>query len=483
MSVRPGILVAQRSSPPPRSAPTDTGVWNVVGLTDAGPSTYPVLISSMSDYERIFGARVSYSVLYDALDVYFREGGARAYVSRVVGPAATTGSKNMLDAGAAISLVASALGPGAGSANISVGVRAGVGAGTFVIFVIVGGVEVETSPDLEDVNAAVLWGMNSSYIRITLGASANDPAVVAAGALSAGADDRASITDTHWQAGLDRLSADLGTGQVSAPGQSTTARHLQLLDHAYTHRRAAILDAPDTGTSATLTALAAATRAGGTYEKYGALFAPWLVAPGVVPGTTRSVPPSALVAGLVAKNDAAGLGAVTPAAGDQGESDYITDITQPGWSDSVRNTLNTAGVNIVRRMFGAIRVYGWRSLVDPVTELSWLSFGHARLYMSIAADGASIAEGFLFDRIDGQGKKLSEFGGALVGMLMDYYRAGDLYGATPEEAFFVDVGNQVNTPTTLSLNELHAVLNVKMSPFAEFVQIDIVKRAITEGVS
>lgn len=480
MSVRPGVSVIQRSTPPPRSAPTDTGLWHVVGLADAGPIV-PTLISSMADYERIFGLRVTnYTLLYDALDMYFREGGSRAIVSRVVGPAATVGTKNLLDAGAAISLVASAIGPGAGSANISVGVRAGGAGGTFIVFVVVGGVEVETSPDLADVNAAVLWSSGSNYIRLTLGASQNDPAVVAAGVLSAGTDDRVNVVDAQWLVALDRLTADLGPGQVSAPGRTTSVGHTQLLAHAAANRRVAILDAPDTPTQATLTTAAAAARAGN--QRFGGMFGPWLSAPGTIAGTVRLIPPSALVAGKLAKNDAAGLGAAEPAAGDNGESAFATGLSQPAWSDTVRQTLNNAGINVIRSVFGAVRVYGWRSLVDAVADPEWVAFGSVRLYMAISANAASIAEGFLFDKIDGQGKKIAEFGGSLRGLLMDYYHNNDLYGITPDEAFYVDVGNQVNTPVRLAANELHAVLNVKMSPFGEFVQVEIVKRPITEGV-
>lgn len=479
MSVRPGVTVTQRSTPPPRSAPTDTGLWHVVGLTDTGPLT-PLLVTSMADFERKFGPRVSYSILYDAVDTYFREGGSRAYISRVVGPAATTGTRNLLDAGAAVSLVASALGPGASSANISVGVRAGVGGGNFVVFVVVGGVEVETSPDLADNNAAVLWSQTSQYIRLALGASANDPNVAAAAALSAGSDDRTNIVDTQRFAALDRLTADLGPGQVSMPGTTTSTVHGALLTHAKNRRRTAILDAPDTPTQATLVTAASSARNGD--QRYGGMFAPWLVAPGVVTGTIRTVPPSALVAGKIAKNEAAGFGAGDPAAGDLGQAEFISGLSQLPWDDTTRQTLNGAGINVIRPMFGGFRIYGWRSLVDAVADPDWAGLNNSRLFGSISARAAAIAEGFVFDKIDGQGKKTSEFGGVLKGLLMDYYTNGDLYGATPQEAFFVDVGPQVNTPATLALNELHAVLNVKFSPFAEWVQIEIVKRPISEGV-
>jgi hypothetical protein len=58
-----------------------------------------------------------------------------------------------------------------------------------------------------------------------------------------------------------------------------------------------------------------------------------------------------------------------------------------------------------------------------------------------------------------------------------------LYGVTPDEAFVVDVGNEVNTDDTIAAGELHAVLAVRMSPMSEFVIIEVVKVSITENLS
>lgn len=479
MSVRPGVSITLRSTPPPRSAPTDTGVWYVVGITGAGPLT-PTLVRSLDDYVRIFGDRVAYGNLYDALDLYFHSGGERAYISRVVGPTPVYASKNLLDASSGISLVAKAIGPGSYGNSINVGVRAGVGSGTFVIFVVVNAVEVETSPDLLDTNAAVQWAATSNYIRLTLGASALDPAVAAAAALSGGDDDRANITDTQWQAALDRFVADYGIGQISAPGMTSDTLHQKVLANAAATFRTAILDAPDTATSGTLLSSAAAARAGN--ERFGGMFAPWLEIPGIVAGTLRPVSPSGHVAGNLARNDASGLGVGQPAAGDQGESSYASELSQPAWAESTRQSLNDGGVNVIIDRFGAIRTYGWRSLVSPVADPDWVDLGHSRLFMAIAGEAAAVGEGFLFREIDGQGKLISDFGAALTAMLMKFWQVGDIYGATAAEAFFVDVGSTVNTPESLAQNTLKAVLNVRMSPFSEFIPIEVVKTSITEAV-
>jgi hypothetical protein len=448
-------------------------------MTDAGPIT-PTLITSLTQFVSVFGQRVTYSPVYDALDVYFREGGSTAWVTRVVGPSAITASLNLMDNAAAVSLIASALGPGISGNSIKVGVRAGQTGGSFVVFVQdATNTEVEASPDCLNQQSAVNWAKYSAYIRLTLGVSTLNPANVAATALAGGNDDRANVTDAQWLNALNSITTDLGPGQISAPGRTTDIGHQQLVDHAFNHKRVAILDAPDTSTVATLLASATGARTGN--QKFAAMFWPWIIVPGVVSGTTRSIPPCALIAGILSRNDGGDFGPNTPAAGDNGVSIYAQDLTQASVSDIIRGQLNTGCVDVVRRMFGGIRVYGWRSLVDPIAEQGWVNFGCARLYMAIAADANDVAEGFVFDTIDGAGHTISAFNGALAGMLQVYYNTGDLYGASATEAFFVDTGSQVNTPQTIANHELHAVCYVKMSEFAEMVQIEVYKKPIQEA--
>lgn len=487
MSVRPGVTITQRSTPSPRANPADTGVWFVTGVTDAGPlapsnsPSFYTLVQSMADFERIYGLRSTInSILYDSLDLFFREGGSRSWISRVVGPAAAFATKNLLDAGAGVSLVATSIGPGIFYNTMKIGVRAGVVSGFQIFMQDANNVEVESSPDLATQAAAILWSQSSNYIRLTLGATALVPAVVAAAVLAGGVLDNVSIVDAQWQTAWDRITSDFGTGQCSAPGRVTAAGQQQVLAHAAANRRTAVLDGTDTATIGTVTTLAAADRAGS--QRFGGLFWPWLTIPGVISQTIRTVPPCGFIAGNVARNDGVGAGPGQPAAGDDGVSRYAIGLSQPALSDTVRSSTNLSSVNVLRLMFGQVRTYGWRTLVDPSVDPDWVNLGASRVYMAIAADAALAAESFVFDKIDGQGKKIAEFQGVLKGILNDYWGSNDLYGATVDEAFYVDVGPNVNTPTRLANNELHAVLNIKISPFAEWVQIEIVKRSITEGV-
>lgn len=471
---RPGSVVTLIQTPPTPSVPTDSGIAFVIGLSDRGP-LFPVQINSLSEFVSIFGDRQTYSLLYDWLDVYFREGGNKAWISRVVGPAATTGSLNLLDSGAAISLVVSAIGPGAWSSSYKIQVAAGVGSGTFVIRVLDASNNVlEDSGDLLTQTAAVQWATRSAYIRLALGASANNPAVLAATALSAGNDDRANATDTQYQAAWARFIKDLGPGQCASPGRTTDTAHSLIIAHAQATNRVAVLDLPDSATVATLQASAAAAR-----DKGAAVFAPWITVPGVASGPFRVVPPSALICGLCGRNDPT-YGANHPAAGRFGFSNFAYDLSQVAWDDPTVTTLTLSGVNVIRRYQGTIQVFGWRS---TSTDTNWLDFGNGRLYMAIAARLDADAQNFEFAEIDGQeGSTINEFHSALAGTMMDFYSTGQLFGDTAPEAFVVDTGPGVNTLQTIANQELHAVVAVRMATMAEFVQISIAKVPVTQSL-
>jgi phage tail sheath protein FI len=485
MTLRPGVQVQVLTTPPPRSAPTDTGVWFVVGTADQGRADAPILLRSMSDFTRLLGARVSYSLLYDALDVFFREGGSAAYVARVVGPAAVIASRNLVDNVAAVSLVVKAIGPGSYGNSLKVAVVAAVAGGNYKVQVYDStNTLLEDSGDLYTQADAVAWSANSQYVRITLGASSLIPVVGGtnvSAALSGGNDDRNNIVDANWLTALNLFTRDLGPGNVSAPGQTTTTRYQQLADHAAANNRVALLDGPDTATSSTVTSSATNAKTTG-HGQYAAIFAPWVVVPGVSPGTTRTVPPSAMAAGLMAAVDASD-GPGTPAAGSKGVSRYATAVSQPAWDDTTRDTLNTAGVNVIRVLFGTPTLYGYRSLADPTTNPYWVPLGTVRYLMGLGARAWAVGQEFVFDEIDGQGHTISAYQGALVALCQVDWAAGEIYGATPGEAFNVDTGPGINTPTVLAGNELRAAISVRPSPMAELVTIQIVNVPITQEVS
>lgn len=480
--IRPGVNVTVRTASAPSGPSTDTGQWFVVGTAERGPTDRPVLLRNMTDFDTYFGNRVAWSELYDSLDAFFHEGGVRATVQRVAGPAASAGSLTLDDrAGTPLdTLTVAAASPGAWSTDLKVEVKDGAADDTFELFVTYKDVLQERSGDLASPTDAVLWGLTSNWVRVADESSAtaaptNNPKVLVATALSAGADDRASITDSHRIAALDLFTVALGPGQVSVPGATTDAIHEALVDHATLCNRTALLDAVDDGDVDTLVAAAEDVQAECIEPERGALVAPRIIIPGLATSTVRSVPASAIVAGLMARNDAVN-GTGVPAAGARGQSRYALDVTFQ-FTDEDREAANDAGICVLKPLFGPITLYGYRTL-SP--ELVWRSLSDQRLRMEIVNAADIIGENFLFDQLDGQGHTIAAFGGALTGMLAQFYNRGDLYGATPDDAFFVNVDSAVNTPTTIANGELHAVLGLHMSPFAEMIQIEIVKSPINQ---
>lgn len=480
---RPGVEVYNRTAVPARGVESDTGVFFMGGISPKGPTDKGYELNNMADFERIFGTRSAlYATTYDAADAFFREGGTRLVFTRAIGPAAAVDTVALNGAGAAAAIAVDSWGQA--DTNITMSVVAGTLAGTFVLVVFDNAVEVERSYDLADPAAAVGWALNSGYIRVRATGAVN-PIVQGPTALAAGTDDRANITDTQRLAAINRIPKGKGPGQVAYPGSTTATMQDGIVNHAKTNHRFALLDGADTSSNTTLASAADAVRASanipGDGPSYAAIFAPWIVVPGVVTGTSRTIPPTAIAAALIARNDGATGNPNEPAAGANGETRYSIDLSQPEWTDAVREALNTKGVNVFRTVQGRIRLYGYRTLTETYDTPN-LPIGSARTRMAVSSRADGIGEQFLFKQIDGRGRTIAEFAGALTGMLHGFWQLGALYGESPEEAFLVETGPSVNTVTTLGNNELRAVIAMRTSPFGELVRFEIVAVPVTQSL-
>jgi hypothetical protein len=478
--VRPGTDVAILDSAPPRSAPQTTDAAFFVGLTEQGPLG-PQLVETLADFRTRFGARVSYGALYDALEVFFREGGSRAYISRVVGASAVVAGRTLNDGSAVATIKVSAIGPGA-FANVYTVAVATVSGGFTITVADGAGTVITRSPVLADKNAAVDWGVADPSVDVTIAGAGGNPATLSAAVMSGGTDDRASVVDTDWRTALNRFTPALGPGQVLAPGNTAAASRTYLLQHASANRRIALLDASDTATVATVVTEVTTirTNAGNDVARWGALFAPWIRVNGIAAGTTREVAPSSIVAGIMGRNDVAGTAIGQPSAGTiYGISRTALALAQP-YTDTDTATLYNAQANSIRTGPNGIMVYGDQALCDPLVYPLWQGLGSNRTVMKIAAQADAILQNHVFAVMDGQGHEFAKLAGELVGMLMPIWEEGSLYGATFDEAARVDTGPKVNTPASIAARELHATVAVKTSPAADWVTLNLVRVATTE---
>lgn len=471
----PGPTVQIVDAVAPAAGATDTGTAFMVGLADRGVVTGPITtadaVTSLSDFVAKYGARQSYSMLYDSVEAFFAEGGNRVYISRFAGPAATKASAAVPAAGTKFTATAKSV--GAWGNNLTVAVAAGV------ITVAESGTVVETSPVQADVISAQAWSTGSRYIDITpVGTGAlTDTAAVA---LTGGADDRVNATDTQRQAALDRFAKALGPGQVLMPGDTRDQAHSMLAAHANANNRFALLDAPDTATAGTIITSAAVVRAlGRDQARHCQMLSPWLTAPGVTVGTTRTVPPSAVQAGLYARSDAAG-NPNRAAAGDRGISRFVTAV-KTTFTDTDRSSLADAGVTVIIAGDQGAETYDDVTLVDPLVDPEWLGAANNREVMALVSDLRQVAAAHMFAQNEG-GVSLSAFNGDCVGVCLRHKLRGSLFGDTPDEAFRVDTGPPINTTATAQARKLGVAVAVKLSPSNRQVVVQLTNTPLTEAL-
>src|SRR5262245_13379189 len=133
----PGVTVAYRDFPVPSSLPTDSGVGFMAVLAEKGPIVAPTLIRSLDEYGTTsansastkFGTRTGFTVGYDAVDEFFRFGGERLYVTRVLGASPVTAFFMLQDSVPANTLKVEASSPGTWGNSLNVQVLAGDQAG------------------------------------------------------------------------------------------------------------------------------------------------------------------------------------------------------------------------------------------------------------------------------------------------------------------------------------------------------------------
>jgi hypothetical protein len=473
----------------------------IVAEAERGP-LYPVRCTSLAAVVAKFGGRQSYSYLYDSAEAFFAEsGGAPLWVSRVASSTATVASRNLSD-GSATTLVASVMGPGTYGNSLSIQIRTnaddsvGIPSGSFQIRIIEGGVIIEDSPVFVDKSEALLWAPsngqgNAQTFKLADSAGTGDPVQLAAsvfGSTTSGADNRGGIVDADWQAALDRFTIDLGPGQVFMPGQTTSARQLMLAAHSRTRNRHATYDVPDTPTVATLvSAMTAINAAPLNGARFGSAYWPWYQIPPISGAFGyRTIPPSAAVAGLMARAEVEGGDAGIAAAGEEhGVFRFVTGLSQDPaiLSDTNLTSLDDAGLNVAMRFAGISNPvqYGNRTPRNRSTDAVWAEASGSRVVMAIGAELDSIMRRYVHTRATQI--RLGQLQGELGNVLTQYRVSGALYGASDAEAFSVDsTSEQVNPASELEAGRLKAVVSLRTTPSPNRVRLEIARVSITRSL-
>lgn len=485
----PGINVTTTVRPGPSNpAVPESGRYFVAGIFERGPVDRPQLVRNRAELEDHFGAPVGYSAAYDDLRTYFEEGGAEAYALRVVGPTATTGTATIADrAGTPIpTLKVDAASPGGYSAATAVRITDGRVTGTVAVEVLYNGGTVERYDNLTDAAGIAAALTVSRYVRGTdLGSlSAGNAARPAVGTytLSAGNDQRGTITAAVMGAALDKIGPDLGAGAVAIPGYAANLVGDELIAHAKANRRIALLATAIGQTEAQAIATADTLVAGGNGE-YAGLFYPWVRIP-TSANTSKLISPEGYVAAARARAHR-DVGPWRAAAGEVAEARYVLgpEVDVPR---AVGDRLDDAGVNAIRTIAGTTRVYGWRSLSADLVNFGLLTGRDTLNTVAVLAEDA--LEPLLFQPIDALGHLYGKVESALLGIVEPMRAAQGLYPRTDDlgqqidPGYSVDVGPTVNNAGVLAANRVGARLGLRVSPVGTIIDLTIVKTGLAASV-
>lgn len=469
----PGVTVTTATRTGPSAFPTaPSGQVFMAGMAERGSTTAPVLIRGLADFQARFGNRVAYSHLYDNIATFFEEGGSQAYVIRVVGPAATTGSVTADDRQYVPeeTITWTAKDAGAWSSNLTITVNDLTSTTEFVVALNGSTVERFTATTVEEVIEAFA---DSNYVVATsegsLGVAPDNMPAEDTYTLTAGSDDRSNVTATHYGNALSLFDYNLGDGAVAIPGVGSTV-HTALITHAAVNNRIALLSLGETASVASLK-----TAADGLNTEYAGLFAPWVQIS--TPSGSRYTSPEGYVAAV--RNRAhVETGPWRAAAGEIAVARSVIGL-KAEYNRAVGDELDAAKVNAIRVINNTVRLYGWRSLSDDTANYALLN---GRDFLNrLVVESERRLEQYVFQTVDGRGQLLSTIGGTLVGILEPIRAAGgvferfDVNGEPIDPGYLVETGSTVNTLENLANNEVKARISVRISPSAALISVTIVK--------
>jgi phage tail sheath protein FI len=196
-------------------------------------------------------------------------------------------------------------------------------------------------------------------------------------------------------------------------------------------------------------------------SKYATLYWPWIKVFDPLSGQARHVPPSGHIAGIWARNDdTRGVHKAPANEVIRGAISLELNLTK-----SEHDQLNPSGINCIRAFPGrGIRVWGARTVSsDP----AWRYLNVRRLFNFVEE---SIFEGTQWVVFEPNDQRLwGRVKRTINAFLLRVWRDGALFGATPDQAFFVKCDAENNPPETRDAGQL--VVDIGIAPVkpAEFV--------------
>jgi hypothetical protein len=468
---RPGVDVTVEGDPTYVGADLDSSQGFYAGVTERGRAG-GAPCRSFNDYKARYGGRTAATQdMYDAARAFFEEGGTILFVAPMYGAGAVESTGNL---GTMLALKAKGGGTWGNSVKVSTIADTGLGASTDAVLQIENpaGTVVETSYPLDKVSDAVSWvNTYSNYVTATAGSGGADadmtqPATIT---LSAGVAGGAIVPGDVATA-LGGFPYELGPGQMYMPGRSSIQDLTELSKAILATTRVGIWDLPDTNDP---TVIATSMNSVSTMEGAGRMLGvgPKLAYPHETAPSMIYVPPGGVEAGIIARVDKLQDRSLV-AAGSDGISRRALGLKQL-YEDDDREDLNNLGAALYKVVDQQVRMYGYRTSAGP-GEKNWMFFQESRVIMQLAHDLDAIMEEYVLKTIDGRKILQNKVNIALTGKCIEYWNANALYGEAASDAFRVDT-DSVNNINTAMAGEIHALVKVKTSRVAEWININLVK--------
>lgn len=202
----------------------------------------------------------------------------------------------------------------------------------------------------------------------------------------------------------------------------------------------------------------------GRRSMFGALYYPWVKVPNPRNvGRSILVPPSGHMMGVWGRTDETRGVYKAPA------NEVPKGITGLAYDVNFREQelLNPLGINCIRKFPNrGIRIWGARTLVEP-DKTEWRYISVRRLISYIERSIEVGTQWAVFEPNDEQLWRQARY--CVMNFLERIWREGALFGATPEQAFYVKCDAENNTPETMTLGRLYIDVGVCPVRPAEFV--------------
>ncbi|WP_428261177.1 phage tail sheath family protein [Haliangium sp.] len=506
-------VVVIEEEPRVRSLPSiPTAVVGAVGVTERGPVGTPTLVTSFEEFSQIFGGHAPNADLPLAAQGFFTNGGSLLWVVRTVHYAdiADAASKTSARAGLVLrdraatpadTLAVEAKWDGTYAHRVRVIIApATSGAdGEFNLAVEEDGVvrEVFANLSMDPTHARYVPGVvndprtGSSLVALsdaesqTLGPD-SAPELGTFGPLTGGDDGLAGLTDADFigspvsQTGLRALDTVQDLSLLIVPGRATAAVHNAMIGYCEVVRGKgcfAIFDPPANADAAGVVTYVESTAALLGASEHAAMYWPRVR----VLNPSRSVfgsaaeivvPPSGHIAGVYARTDGSEPGGVykPPAGIGRGQLLGVLGFeTDEVLDEAKRDLVFPKRINPLTVFPGTPRhIDGARTLKG---DGNFPTVAERRGVIFIEQ---SLKRGLLFAKHQNNTETLrSTVRRTIQAFLLTQMQNGAFRSQDPEQAFFVDVSDALNTPTVIFAGKLIARIGLATNKPAEFIVLKV----------